>query len=87
MFTCRKFLQPIHGVSVDGLEKPRILGLPLAGILYIFAVRKELVGEVAVEHDSRPPERAQKRDARRQLVNKVDVVALAPWSEQVGCKM
>jgi hypothetical protein len=38
-------------------------------------MREELVGEMAVKHDPSPSEYPQKRDACRELVDKIDVVA------------
>jgi hypothetical protein len=69
-------LPPGHWPTVDALEEPaaaREGELRTAIGVDLLAVRKELVGQVAVEDDAATEEEAKKGDARRQLGDDVDV--------------
>ena len=69
--TSGNFLQPIHRKAVRSLEKAATL-FHLA--LHEFAIRQQLIWEVAVENDALPGKKTKCWDACGQLVHEVHVI-------------
>ena len=64
-------LEPVHRKTIHPLEQT---SLPTYAPLDVLPIRQELVGEMTIKHDARVSEHADERDARRELVDEVDVV-------------
>ena len=81
----REFLPPIHGQTVYAFEETTLCSetkfLTTVSV-HILAICQQFVREMTVEYDAAIEEDPDERDARRELVNDVDVT-LVGKEEQV----